>query len=383
MSSKITVVVPTYWGRPEQEKSEHHDRVFDHPTPIDGDSTLPRLLDSLCQLDDDTPPFNVLILIGTVHPDLEPLAFQHVSELVASYPLSVGLFGADDLRRWQSHIDPQHALLGMDTYAQIRNNQLLVPHVMRSEVVIALDDDEVVESDFIKKAVQHSHAGIAGIYVDATYSPWLPETPLTGNPYIDKAHIMNNALRQLMNHADDLPKTPIAYGGNMIFRRALWEKIPFDLGITRGEDVDYVLNAKLAGIDFVLDKTLRIIHLPPHHYNTPQYVKMSEDVRRFVYEQEKLKQYGQHINNDFFMPYPGKLINASHHQILSALQQFYTEDMHDTPETVLQKAVSRAKTHVREYAAFRQNWETLMRRITDDSDLCTTLLKLWNMPITK
>ncbi|MEO0562103.1 MAG: hypothetical protein AAF125_08315, partial [Chloroflexota bacterium] len=281
MFESITIVVPTYWGRASADAARVSDGIFDHPTPIDGESTLPRLLDSLAQLETDTPPFNVLVLVAAVDDSLEGAALERVQAMAGTYTLPIYTFGGHDLRQWQIHLDPGQDLLGMDTYARIRNGQLLAPQVMGAEVVIALDDDEVVEPDFVKRAVAHDSLGLAGIYVDGAGSPWLPEGDVTGNPYLDKPKIMNDGLRGLMHSDAVLPVTPIAYGGNMVFRRELWQTVPFDPGITRGEDIDYVLNAKLQGFDFHLDKDLKIIHLPPDHYNTPPFVKLSEDVRRF------------------------------------------------------------------------------------------------------
>ena len=43
----LSIVIPTYWGRPLGESPKPGDAIFDHPTPLDGDSTLPRLLKSL------------------------------------------------------------------------------------------------------------------------------------------------------------------------------------------------------------------------------------------------------------------------------------------------------------------------------------------------
>jgi len=49
-----------------------------------------------------------------------------------------------------------------------------------------------------------------------------------------------------------------------------------------------MLNARLAGFCFWLDKGLCITHLPPEHYTTLPYLKLAGDVRHFVYQREKL-----------------------------------------------------------------------------------------------
>lgn len=101
------IIIPTYWGRPTGEA----DDIFDHPTPIDGNSTLPRLLESLAALDADSPPFQVLILVATVHHDIDAAALARVQAMIADYAYPVDAFGGDVLRRWQMIL--QTDVLGM------------------------------------------------------------------------------------------------------------------------------------------------------------------------------------------------------------------------------------------------------------------------------
>ncbi len=43
----------------------------------------------------------------------------------------------------------------------------------------------------------------------------------------------------------------------------MFQIVPFDPHVTRGEDIDYLMNAKMFGFDFFLDNKLSIKHLPP------------------------------------------------------------------------------------------------------------------------
>ena len=111
-----------------------------------------------------------------------------------------------------------------------------------------------------------------------------PKRGPRGNIFADKPAIMNEAVRQLQESPGRWVDSVVAFGGNMLFGRKLFRRVGFDPGITRGEDFDYVLNARLAGYKFWLDKCLRISHLPPKQHDTPPYVKLAEDIRRFLYE---------------------------------------------------------------------------------------------------
>lgn len=375
-SPDITIVVPTYWGRAQGEPAQPGDLIFDHPTPADGESTLPRLLDSLYAVDADSPPFDVLILVATVHPGLDAGIRARLQRLLAPYraaPFAIRLWGRSELDAWRAALPTAfREVIGLDNYARIRNNQLLVPHVMDRQVVIALDDDEIVPPDYAKQALRVEQPGVAGFYEDADGSVLLPEQPPTGNPYLDKATIMNDAARTLLAAEGDSVPTVVAFGGNMVFRRDLWRKVPFDPGITRGEDIDYVLNARLAGYTFWLDKHLRITHLPPHHYDTPPYIKMAEDVRRFVYERHKLAlQDDAIISQADLDPYPGQLIAATPEQIIAALEHTYDPALPEAPvpAAVLDRAREHARTHAPAYDRFRQRWQAFLDHVEQNADL--------------
>ncbi|MFQ6134491.1 MAG: glycosyltransferase family 2 protein, partial [Nitrososphaerales archaeon] len=110
--------------------------------------------------------------------------------------------------------------------------------------------------------------------------------------------------------------TPFVFGGNMVVARELVEAgIPFDPSITRGEDMDYLVNVKTEGYAFVLDRELRVMHKPPpsHH---EEWVKLREDIRRFLYVRQKLKEqrrYGvKHLlTPEDLDPYPGYFIGST------------------------------------------------------------------------
>jgi hypothetical protein len=66
--------------------------------------------------------------------------------------------------------------------------------------------------------------------------------------------------------------------------------VPYDPYIARGEDLDYLLNAKHFGFNFLFDNRLIVRHLPPKK-DIPYWLKMRKDIYRFIYEREKLKYF--------------------------------------------------------------------------------------------
>jgi hypothetical protein len=49
---KTVMVIPTYWARDSRTGWKPGDIIYDHPTPIDQEGTLVRMLESLNILED-------------------------------------------------------------------------------------------------------------------------------------------------------------------------------------------------------------------------------------------------------------------------------------------------------------------------------------------
>ena len=382
--SNIVIVVPTYWTWGGERADGPVEAIYDHPTPLDGPSTLPRLLDSLVKL--EGPPFGVLVLTAAVHPDLEEAAAQRVEALIRPYRqhFPIVQFAAADLRLLRERaatagFDP--SLLSLRGYPNIRNLQLIIPHLLGSEVIVALDDDEVVGPDYLRVATEfvgENHPGIGGFYLDRRGGLLLPESEPTGNPFLDKSILMNQAARTLQAVPGRLVPTPVAYGGNMVFHCSLWERVSFDPHITRGEDIDYLINARLRGLEFFFDKKLTITHLPPEAYDEPPYAKLAQDVVRFIYERSKLLAARERpefapLEPEALDPYPGRLLREDvADQALEALQRLATPKTvirYGSPEEIVAVAEQRAREAPPRYFEFARMWPRLLEALGRDRAL--------------
>lgn len=47
-----------------------------------------------------------------------------------------------------------------------------------------------------------------------------------------------------------LKATPFVFGGNMVIHRNLFTVVPFDQNVRRGEDIDFLINARMLGFHF-------------------------------------------------------------------------------------------------------------------------------------
>jgi hypothetical protein len=103
----------------------------------------------------------------------------------------------------------------------------------------------------------------------------------------------------------------------MEFTDDLAASVGFDPGITRGEDIDYLINARLEGRTFFLRKDLFILHRPPRggSYRDASLSKLEQDIMRFMYEREKLTVSRENpdlhaLTVDTLMPYPGEFLRG-------------------------------------------------------------------------
>jgi hypothetical protein len=200
--------------------------------------------------------------------------------------------------------------LSIEGYSNIRNMCLILPHILNKEVAILIDDDEVFEDpDFINKALEFIGKddifGIAGFYIQ----------PHGGYKFTGKKEwwricwnntgAMNKAFK-IIDKQPRLKDTPFVFGGNMIIHKKMFTRISFDPYISRGEDIDFLCNAKSKGFKFLLDRELSIRHRPPPGQN-PLWLKMREDIKRFIYMKIKLKNINFPIEKT--MPYPGYFLS--------------------------------------------------------------------------
>jgi len=395
----VALVVPTYWTR-AGSASMPGDAVYDHPTPVDEDGTLGRLLDSLERL--SGPDFFVLVLVAVVGPDVEEAAERRVHALLEGrrqFPiLMVGPRAIDDaLTTLSERIPLTRHLLGLHGYAAVRNLQLAVPLLLRADAIVAVDDDEVVtDADFIDRAVSplggvhHGHTvdGVGGYYAqDETGRVLLDVDEAAAsarNMFDRKAVIMNEATDYLNRLPGEIVPTPFCFGGNMIFSRDLARSTFFDPGITRGEDIDYLINARLEGRWFFMNKALTILHLPPSggSYRDVAHHKVVQDILRFAYEREKIRRsqdLGTALTAADLWPYPGEFLTDDLDDAAREVtERIFSETspaqraelgLDDSPREFWNRAERLAVEEIRRYPEYRDAWKAIVGRLETDREV--------------
>jgi hypothetical protein len=405
--SRFWVAIPTYWTYPGGQGPE--DLVFDHPTPLDTAGTLRRTLESLVPLAAGGAQVGVVAAATT--PALEEAVARRVREVMASPPLPypVRFFAASHLRVLQDFCrhHGQAAwvpLLSLAGYAQIRNVTLLLATICGADALLSLDDDEVIadpdflgkiESDLDSLGREHPVFGLAGVYRHADGSVLLPEPNAPWAVAWPKLRWLNQALTELVLTGPRLKPTLLGFGGNLVIPAALGRRVCFDPAITRGEDTDYLLNARLLGIPFFLDQSLSIIHLPPDKPH-PAWMRLRQDLIRFGYTRLKLRQQEPGPGNvavtpEELKPYPGNFLGddltqrALQCHTLLALEYLTQGDPESARRTLenlaLLDRLEQAGTHV--YQVYRDTltrWQALQTWLAQPEVAARARAALWGSP---
>jgi len=318
----FTMVIPSYWGRAGEELMGGEKIVFDHPTPMNENGTLLRLLDSLDVL--HGMEGKVVVIAVANDPEVSGEVRDKVEELISPYRPRHDIrcfsqFTIDTLKTQLAGKGTSGAalsLLNLDNYAAVRNMCSLAGILNGSRLTIFIDDDEVfIDPDFLEK-IEHDMAesvggeavvALAGYYLQPdTYRLDESKAQSWQKPYWNNAASMNEAFERVIGRGARLKPTPFVFGGNMVVALPVLKEVPFDPRITRGEDIDFLLNMRISGTTMYLDRELTIKHLPPPS-SRPAWKKVREDAVRFLYERKKLKDHPE-LALETLMPYPGEFL---------------------------------------------------------------------------
>jgi hypothetical protein len=324
-TAETTMTIPSYWGRETPIGWKEGDAVYDHPTPLDKEGTLLRAIQSTNIL--KSRDFRLAIIAVPTSNDIAAQVEKKVADLIASASPPSGvqilLFGPSQLRRIHDLLIEQGRsefveLLQLKGYSNVRNLCMFIPHVLGSDAAVLIDDDEIFEDpEFISKAGEFigrrangkSVNAVAGYYLqpDGDYRVRKPFRPWM--EFWDQFERMNEAFNTIIGTGPRLKETPFVFGGNMVVHRNLFTQVPFDPHVRRGEDIDFLINARMFGFSFFLDNQLSIKHLPPPKTH-PVWMRLREDIYRFIYERAKIQSQKERegmtrVHPEEFDPYPG------------------------------------------------------------------------------
>ena len=387
------VIIPTFWTRPKSKRGraataiDDLSTVYDHPTPIDSEGTLPDCLRSLQKV---AGLGRVVIIAAATDETIEHRAEDKVREIVDDFPdLDAFVFGPAELGSLHRRLEQLEFADMIDGvtlkgYGAVRNVGLMAAAVLGHEVVVFVDDDEIVtQSDFLKTAMY----GLGAKFEDGT--PLLAKTGYYTDGHgrwqrNDEAHWTDMFWRQrdAYNQALSVVSKPpriqpssLAAGGCLALHRDMFANVSFDPWVLRGEDIDYVINARMHGGGVYLDEEWCVVHQPPEPIS--EAIRFRQDVYRFVYEHRKIEFAKSQVDlrqvtPKSMSPYPGPFIDSSvgwRATVTAFLRmlagpekgQYLGLGLHGTSD-----ASKYARENCQNYFEFQRRWPILMDGLWDD-----------------
>lgn len=380
--------------------------MYDHPTPIDGESSLGPCLESLQNV---KGLGKVLVIVAATEESIEYRAEDRVREIVEDFPgIDAFVFGPAEmgsLHRRLEQLEFADLIDGITLtgYGAVRNVGLIAAAVLGHDSVVFVDDDELVlDEDFLETAMYGLGTTLedgtpllakTGYYVDED-GKWQRHDPVHWSDMFWRQKDSYNAALNVVMKPPRIQRAKIAFGGCMALHKHMYSAVSFDPWVTRGEDMDYVINVRMHGGDVFIDDQWNLLHLPPEPVS--EALRFRQDVYRFVYEHRKLEFAKSQVDlrqvtPKSMSPYPGDFIDSSvgwrafMTGMLRAIARpekgrYFRAGLHSVSE-----ASDYAREHCQHYFEFQRRWPMLMERIWDDialSDLFTGERKVDRSAIT-
>jgi len=386
------VVIPTFWTRRAGGRgrtvTDERAAIYDHPTPIN--ELEPSLIPCLQSLRQVRGLGRVVVVVAVTDESLAHQAEDRVREIVDEFPdIDAFVFGPAEmgsLHRRLEQLEFADMIEGVTLtgYGAVRNAGLIAAAVLGHEEVVFLDDDEVVlDADFLEKALYglgaHLEDGTpllakSGFYVDDQGRYQRRDAAHWSDMFWRQRDAFNAALDIVMK-PPRLQRARIAFGGILALHKDMYSSVSFDPWVTRGEDIDYVINVRMHGGDVFIDDQWKALHLPPEPVS--EALRFRQDVYRFVYEHRKIEFAKSQVDlrqvtPKAMAPYPGEFIDSS-----VGWRAFVTGMLRAVarPEKSLylraalhavRDASEFAREHCQHYFEFQRRWPIMMERIWDD-----------------
>ncbi|NWG01831.1 MAG: hypothetical protein HXY44_03110 [Syntrophaceae bacterium] len=307
---KKAIIIPVYLKFSEPEELPY----------LEGLKLTKRAIESLKILEDQDFHLILTVCFDQIGGSCGGEAFLKMDGFFRKELRNVGLkrglvFSSHGLEQLRKHLGEWSfkdvdSLIDLNGFSKIRNTSLLLAQALSMDAVIFIDNDEIIEDPhYLTIAVEYLNqrwngkvvAGKGGFYVNPDGTILLPPRRPWWKFLWNKTKWMNRVWENILSAKERLVSSSMLLGGNLVLHQHLFQRIPFDPHIPRGEDTDYLINASHFGFCILFDKELRIKHLHPERTETYFHEELKGDIERFLYERQKMKM-GLNLHLD---PYPG------------------------------------------------------------------------------
>lgn len=393
MNLNPVIVIPTFWCGRRSGRAANQGVAYDHMTPVDQTGELPRCLESLRKV----VGVDRIILLVAAESGVENQAFERVRDIADHFSdMNIVAIGESEMRHIhrrfeQIDVGEYKEAACLTGYGAIRNLGLIVASIFGHDTVVFIDDDEVVGSpDFLERAVH----GIAcktpsgsiittktGYFYDSYDSPKAHEDLPWYDRYWNKAADFNDYIGGALR-GPRLTRSNVCCGGCMVLHADAYGSVAFDPWIARGEDLDYLINARMYGGDVWFDNQLSLRHLPPE--GAQHSGRFEQDVYRWFYEVRKIEFAKTQIDLMQIVPtaldpYPGPWLDPSIHRRarLTAYMRAIGHDEHAEYWRIGNKTIKNASEFARDncanYFELQHQWPNIVRGMWSNSPLATQL----------
>ena len=337
------IVIPTFWGRGDNSGPLGWRGPFDRSTPLDAKD--PQLEACLASLDQVDGVLRVIVLLAASAED-EPQARERVESICAAHPgLNPLVIGSQEASHVEHAVSRMaHHVAGetvsLHGYGAIRNMGLAVSAILGHDVVVFLGEDRVAtDADFLLKAAwglgsltrQNLRVLVkSGFFLDEDGDPYASPNTEWSEKYWSKAADFNRVMERAQMEAPRITRSNHLCGGCCALHAAAWSKVPFDPYITRGEDLDYLLDLRANGLDVWFDNEWSVRTQSAGEQASAPALFM-RDMYRWLYEQRKLDVMNARrdlrtITPESLMPYPAPWLSPQVRKraFHTALRRFVT-----------------------------------------------------------
>lgn len=318
------IVIPSYWA--SEKATIRSPGAYDHSTPVAAAS--PPIDGCLASLEQVRDLPRVIILVVCPVSATEEVV-RRLTSILERHPavqaVLVTHHEAERVAERVAELAPslEGEVVSLRGYGAIRNMGLAVATVLGHDAVVFLDEDQrVLGPDFMDRALyglgretrQRQPVLVkSGYYYNESGSPLADTTRRLGptNRWWTKRVEFNRWMSKALE-GPRISRSNYLCGGCFSLSLRAWSQVAFDPYITRGEDLDYLFDLRMFGMDVWLDNTWAVRREP---CDLPERApRFQQNVYRWYYEREKLaraagRQDLVQVTPASLMPYPGPWIS--------------------------------------------------------------------------
>ncbi len=390
------IVIPTYISARTRRRGGNVLTAYDHATPLNKEGELPRCLASLqC-----VAGLGRIIVLVASEQGAEHQAAEKVRAIAAKFPdLDIVVMGEAEYQLFQQRFEQlgfgrMNKEVGLAGYGAIRNFGLVAAHALGHDAVVFVDDDEIIDDpEFLQKAMygigKLTRTGIpilakTGFYFNSQGSFLAKTEEAWYDRFWQQAKAFNAWIRKAMA-GPRLSRSNHVCGGCLSLHKEAFKRVSFDPYITRGEDLDYLLDLRMYGSDIWFDNTWSLTHLPPETQSEGE--RFRQDIFRWLYEYRKIEYSRTQIDlmqvkAASLEPYPGPFLEPGIQKrirLTAFLRSFGRPDKkayRKAAKAATGEAAIYAQRNCAKYFEFQFLWPELMARLENDVTLASAVLQL-------